>query len=225
MNLKHLRLNYFYKWLKPFSDRHRAQRMQKFSAFLAECQLTRPNILDLGGHPEIWQFVKEPADITILNLPGYVVRLDNTIHNITYMEGDACNVSQFKDLSFDLVFSNSVIEHVGDESKQAEFAREAQRLGKYHWVQTPSKYFPIEAHCGMPFWWFWPESLRQSFISRWREKTPLWTEMVEGTRVLTKARLQELFPTSTIITEYSLGFAKSYTAYSTLASNLSQNKP
>ena len=213
MNFKHLRLNFFYKLLKPFSDKYRANRMQRLTDFLAERELSHPRILDLGGQPGIWAFVERPLEITILNLPGIIVPAEQTIHTIEYVEGDACNVSQYEDGSFDLVFSNSVIEHVGDDINQERFAKEVYRLAKYHWIQTPSKYFPIEAHCGMPFWWFWPQVLRQSFIMRWKEKTPKWTEMVEGTRVLSKQRLKELFPNSQINTEWSLGFIKSYIAH------------
>ena len=213
MNLKHLRLNFFYKLLKPFSDKHRANRMRKFSDFLTQCNLSNPRILDLGGQPGIWAFVDRPLNITILNLPGITVPTEQTIHTIEYVEGDACNVSQYGEASFDIVFSNSVIEHVGDDLNQERFAKEVHRLARYYWIQTPSKYFPIEAHCGMPFWWFWPKWLRAAFILRWREKTPKWTEMVEGTRVLSKQRMKELFPRSEITTERAIGFVKSYIAH------------
>jgi hypothetical protein len=110
------------------------------------------NILDLGGQPMIWSSVKVRLNITILNLPGMAQQHYASHHNLTYVEGDACHVTRFADESFDLVFSNSVIEHVGDEGKQAQFANEVRRLGRSYWVQTPSKYFPVEAHTGMPFW-------------------------------------------------------------------------
>jgi len=58
-----------------------------------------------------------------------------------------------QDGEFDLVFSNSVIEHVGDFERMRQFVHEARRVAKSYWIQTPSKWFPIEPHCGMPFWW------------------------------------------------------------------------
>jgi len=173
------------------------------------------SVLDLGGQPMIWDSVQLQLRITILNLPGVAENEVVSHQSIDYVEGDACKVSEFMDRQFDTVFSNSVIEHVGPAEKQAEFAREVRRLGKSYWVQTPSKWFPIEAHCGMPLWWFYPPSLRRHYIERWRRKLPGWTEMVEGTRVLTKADLQRLFPESTIRTERVLGIPKSYTAYFT----------
>lgn len=171
------------------------------------------SVLDLGGQPMIWDSVPLPLDITILNLSG--AALSNTVshHKIRYVEGDACRVVGFEEGQFECVFSNSVIEHVGPADKQADFAREVRRLGKSYWVQTPSKWFPIEAHCGMPFWWFYPAKLRQYFIDRWRRNFPVWTEMVEETRVLTKTDLQQLFPEATIRVEIVFGIPKSYIAY------------
>jgi hypothetical protein len=77
-------------------------------------------------------------------------------------------------------------------------------------VQTPSRYFPIEAHCGMPGWWAYPEWLREHFKAGWREKLPEWTRMIDGTRVLSRKRLMELFPGATVRTERLMAFAKSY---------------
>ena len=171
-------------------------------------------VLDLGGSPDIWAHVSIPLEITILNLPGALRQAGTSHHSFHYVEGDACNVHQFPEHSFDVVFSNSVIEHVGPPVKQEEFAQEVLRLGRSHWIQTPSKWFPIEAHSGMPFYWFYPDRLRASLIKRWEKKLPAWTQMVETTRVLTRRRLQDLFPGSRILVEVSAGFPKSYTACS-----------
>jgi hypothetical protein len=198
----------------PFSERTRRARMKQFNDFLDHSGPGILRVLDLGGQPHIWQSVYRPLDITILNLPGIVDRLPDSHHRFTYLEGDACDVKQFADQSFDLVFSNSVIEHVGDEEHQKAFAREARRLGKRYWVQTPSKYFPVEAHNGMPGWWFYPQWLRERFIRGWKQKLPEWTEMVEGTRVLSKNWLEKLFPGARIRTERVLAFPKSYIVHS-----------
>ena len=171
------------------------------------------SILDLGGQPMIWNAVPQCLNLTILNLPGVAATNAASHHKICYVEGDACEVLGFGERSFDSVFSNSVIEHVGPADNQVAFAREVRRLGKSYWVQTPSKWFPIEAHCGMPFWWFYPARVRHYLIERWREKLPTWTHMVEETTVLTKADLRHLFPEATILVETVLFIPKSYIAY------------
>ncbi len=211
MELKYLRVKLFQHFKKPFGARARRNRMRSYVALMKVRDGTR--VLDLGGHPAIWDSVPIRLNLTILNLPGSVERSDDTRHDIQYVEGDACEVGSSVTTSFDSVFSNSVIEHVGPEKKRADFAREVRRLGKSYWVQTPSKWFPVEAHCGMPFWWFYPESLRRYFIRRWREKLPAWTQMVEETTVVTEAELRRLFPEASILVERSFGFPKSYVAY------------
>ena len=158
---------------------------------------------------------KHPLHITILNLPGETGQSQRKPdhHKTQFVEGDACAVSQFGDKEFDLVFSNSVIEHVGPEYRQDAFAAEVRRLGKAYWVQTPSKWFPIEAHCGMPLWWLYPQRLRLAFLRRWRRKLPGWTRMVSETRVLERRRLRHLFPGCRIHVERLLGWSKSYAAF------------
>jgi hypothetical protein len=179
-------------------------------------------VLDLGGSPSIWESMSVPLDITILNLPGGIMshELDSistrtSIHTFHLVEGDACNAHQFPDRSFDLVFSNSVIEHVGPREKQEALAREVVRLGKSYWVQTPSAWFPIEAHTGLPFYWFYPEQVRAWLLHRSQRKLPAWwTEYISTTRVLSRRRMAELFPDARIRVESLFGFPKSYIAYS-----------
>jgi hypothetical protein len=211
MELKYLRVAIFGFFLRPFSELTRRSRMRSYLALIGSRDGMK--VLDLGGQPAIWDSVPSRLDLTILNLPGIARTAYPSHHHITYVVGDACNVEGFDERSFDVVFSNSVIEHVGPPQKQAEFAREARRLGKSYWVQTPSEWFPIEAHCGMPFWWFYPESWKRYFIAGWRAKLPAWTEMVEGTTVLTKRDMRRLFPEADILVERVLGIPKSYTAF------------
>ncbi len=211
MKLSYLRVNLFYSLLRPFSERSRKKRMKGFTETMGVKDGT--SVLDLGGQPMIWDTAPVRLKLTILNRPGIAVSNYTSHHVIHYVDGDACSVDSFADQSFDVVFSNSVIEHVGVQQKQAEFAREVRRLGRSYWVQTPSKWFPIEAHCGMPFWWFYPARLRQLVIERWRKKLPAWTEMVEDTTVLSKGDLRHLFPEAAIRVETSFGLPKSYVAY------------
>jgi hypothetical protein len=74
------------------------------------------------------------------------------------------------DKAYDVVFSNSVLEHVGPENKQEEFAAEVRRLGISYWIQTPSPWFPLECHTGLLFWFFYPSGLQEMFYRRWRRK-------------------------------------------------------
>jgi len=120
---------------------------------------------------------------------------------------------EFHEGQFDLVFSNSVIEHVGNKTNRKAFANEIRRLSKSYWIQAPYKYFPIEAHCGMPFWWFYPKKVRLFFLERWRKKLPAWTNMVEGTDIVSAKEIKELFPEARIIMEW-LVFPKSIIASS-----------
>jgi len=217
MKWSYARFNAFRLLLAPFSSQTRRRRMAYFSRTMR--LRDRMSVLDLGGQPMIWDGVSCTLDITILNLPGIAMADYSSRHSIRYVEGDACAADAYGHRSFDLVFSNSVIEHVGDAGKRAAFAHEVRRLGRSYWVQTPSKWFPIEAHCGMPFWWFYPQWLRAHLIERWRGKLPAWTEMVEGTTVLTRGELERLFPEAAIWVERWFGMPKSYVAYSLMGAD------
>jgi hypothetical protein len=198
--------------LDKVSKRMRAMRMNNFLRLMKVREGT--SLLDLGGQPVFWDEVSFPMRLTLLNLEGITDR-QASHHCITYLEGDACNIDGAIDpATVDLVFSNSVIEHVGDETRRKMFASEIARLGKPYWVQTPSRWFPIEAHCGMPFWWFYPSAVRRFMLERWRCQLPAWTEMVETTTYVTKDELQRLFPNGDVITERMFGLPKSYIAYS-----------
>ena len=188
-------------------------RTKRFQDFLP---LVNPppqaKIIDLGGTPYMWQLVPHDFEVTLVNLPGTVQPIKH--EQIRFVEGDATDLRHcFSDQFFDIVFSNSVIEHVGDRSKQADFAREVYRLGKAYWVQTPSDRCPIEPHTGFPLYWQLPEFVRDHLKRSWKKKLPVWTEMVEGTRVISRKQMQSLFPDAQLYVERAFLFEKSYVVY------------
>ncbi|MFB2983473.1 class I SAM-dependent methyltransferase [Microseira sp. BLCC-F43] len=191
-----------------------AWRRQRMASFL---DLVKPPkqalILDLGGTPYMWQLFDHDFEIALVNLPGSF-NSTNPVKNITFVEGDATDLSRiFKDKYFDVVFSNSVIEHVGNEQKQAAFAAEVHRLAKAYWIQTPSDRCPIECHTGMPYYWKLPNWVRDRLMRSWEEKLPAWAEFIKQTRVLSRQRMHQLFPDAEMYVERQFLFEKSYSAY------------
>ncbi len=151
--------------------------------------------------------------MTLVNLEGSALA-DAEAERFKVIQANACDLgSLFEDRAFDVVFSNSVIEHVGDEDQQRAFAHEAMRLGRGFWVQTPSDRFPVEAHTGVPYYWRLPEAVRTSLKNRWRQRMPTWTEMIDGTRVISQEAMRGLFPRSEVYIERRFGFEKSYAFY------------
>lgn len=205
-----LRIAVFLK--APFS---RYSRKKRTKVFLEKMNIRGgERVIDLGGSAAFWAEVDQSLDITVVNLPGGLSKTNvPPQHKFTLVEGDACNLPQFADNQFDIAFSNSVIEHVGNDEKREQFAREARRLAPRYWVQTPSIHFPIEAHNHMPFWWYYPETLKIFFKKRWLKKLPAWTEMIEGTTVVSVNELKKIFPNSKIYKEYFIFFLKSNSAY------------
>ena len=68
---------------------------------------------------------------------------------IAYVQGDACALP-FADAAFDIVFSNAVVEHVGDRKRQRLFVSEALRVGRRVFLTTPNRWFPVELHTRLP---------------------------------------------------------------------------
>ena len=200
------------RMLAIVSPRARQARMTRFVTLMA----VRPHqrVLDLGGVATLWRFVDVPLDITIVNLDeADLRRRQEGPHRFTYKLGDATDLRDLADDSFDIVFSNSCIEHVGPAAKQEAFSGEVRRVAPSYYVQTPAPTFPIEAHTGLPFWWFWPRRLRHRLILRWRMGDPAYADFVEQTRALSLVQLRRLFPDAVIDKERILGLTKSHVAW------------
>ena len=119
-------------------------------------------VLDLGGTEESWDLAPaRPARLLIVNHPDAVADHKRN----TYL-GDACDPNLLAGEQFDLVYSNSVIEHVGGHYRRQQFADTVERLGEHHWIQTPYRYFPVEPHYLFPGLQFFPVSARAQ-VTRW----------------------------------------------------------
>ena len=203
---------------KSFAVKFRRKRFAFFKSLLA--QLERPvNLLDIGGTETYWKTMGLTEDdeihITLLNVfPSDV--------SLTFLKpwiGDARKI-EAEDQSFDVVFSNSVIEHVGNIGDQEQMAREVRRVGKRYFVQTPNIYFPLEPHFLFPFFQFLPLGVRiwllRNFKLGWIARTPDPTEarrIVESIRLLDRQELLAQFPNARIYEEKLLGLTKSFVAY------------
>lgn len=196
--------------------RLRRNRFEYFKRLLG--RVPRPlEILDVGGSEHFWtQFdfnVDPEISVTLLNLEAPETKLPSC----KGVKGDARMMAQFHNDAFDVVFSNSVIEHVGDFSAQRQMANEVARVGKRYWVQTPNRYFPLEPHFLVPGFQFLPLPLRirlvQNFNLGWCRRSPDYDEakaMVDGIRLLTQNELTALFPAAEIKRERIFGLIKSF---------------
>lgn len=198
-------------------------RRRRFDLFL---RLVKPlpsnRLLDVGGYPGFWTLHPHPIKrIDTLNVHEvpWETNTDASAHNIRTLVGDGCALSMSDD-SYEIGYSNSVIEHVGTWERQQQFASELRRVAKKLWVQTPAYECPIEPHYMAPFIHYLPRSfqkktLRWCTVWGWIEH-PSRAEIdsvVNTTRLLRKSEMHQLFPDCEIVTERMLWiFPKSYIA-------------
>jgi len=196
----------------------RRRRFVLFRALLD--RLPRPvRLLDVGGTQFFWEMMgfrgDQGLEITLLNLaPGWARP------GFRSVVGDARDMRQFADQEFDVVFSNSVIEHVGQPDAQRQMAGEIKRVGKRYFVQTPNRNFPLEPHFFFPGFQFLPLPTRiwllQHFDLGWYKKIPDYAAArheVETIRLLSRREVTRLFPEGTLHKERFAGLTVSFVIY------------
>jgi hypothetical protein len=202
--------------------RFRARRFARFMTLLdaVVAERGRARIVDLGGTAAYWTAVEplwagRPVEITLVNLAEQPVPDARFVS----VAGDCRDLSRWADLAFDIVHSNSVIEHVGRWADMRAFAREARRLAPRHFVQTPNFWFPLEPHFKTPFFHWLPEPVRIALVRRFalgafpRAGTIEDAQrFIEDSTLLDARRFAALFPGSAIERERVLGLTKSLIA-------------
>jgi len=198
--------------------RMRRQRFALFTQLLSRLP-GRIRVLDIGGTPVFWRvmgFADERVELTLLNQQ----KPNGENGSARIVVGDARHMCDFRDLEFDVAFSNSVIEHVGTFEDQRRMASEIRRVAKRYFVQTPNKYFPIEPHFLIPGFQFFPLRVRATLLARhdvgWYRKADSYAaalEEVSAVRLLSKRDIRRLFPEGHLYTERFFGLSKSFVVY------------
>lgn len=178
-------------------------------------------ILDVGGtltFGETCGFVgTQKCGITLLNLSKFEVPYKYKY--INSVQGNGMEMRNYKDKEFDLVVSDSVIEHVENYENQKKMAGEIRRVGKRYFVQTPNFFFPMEPHFLFPFFQFLPLSVKTLLLAyfspggRQPTKDPEKAESIaKSIRLLKKSEVKQLFPEGVILKEKLYGMTNSFIA-------------
>jgi SAM-dependent methyltransferase len=188
--------------------------------FIADFGITpQTRVLDIGGTLYNWTLTPVRPKLTLLNMPR---ASEGALEGVDRVAADGC-VLPFADSAFDVVFSNSVIEHLTTSERQQQFASEVIRVGKRCYVQTPNRWFPVETHLLTPFVHYLPKRWQAPLVRRgtvWGLVTGIKGDRrrfyiehyLADVRLLSRGEMQALFPQATIVRERFLGFAKSLIA-------------
>lgn len=210
------------------SSKMRAKRM-KFILPLIEAAFEKHGhveILDIGGRKAFWNPIMEElkswsCKITLINIP---VEATHGLHRenddmFTHVEGDACDMKQYRDGQFHIAVSNSVIEHVGGWDKIQAFASELRRVGESFYMQTPAFAFPIEPHFVFPFfhWLKGVQPLQIWLLTHFNlgnykkiADREVAVSAINAINILTEKQMKTLFPDCSIEKERFFGLCKSY---------------
>jgi hypothetical protein len=182
--------------------------------------LDQMTVVDLGGYPGTWiRGDVHPKHVHVVNIEDLS---DDVPDWITVDRGDACALPvHVAARRYDLVYSNSVIEHVGGHERRLRFAESVHTLGPAHWVQTPYRYFPVEPHWIAPGMQFLPPRVRASVAQWWPLAHVKSTDLRDGltgvlwTELIDRTQMRYYFPDSTLRAERFLGLTKSLIAVRT----------
>jgi SAM-dependent methyltransferase len=147
-------------------------RRRKWKAFLKEIKPDKnTTILDVGFSENeyspydnyIEKHYPYPLNITALGIyhPKKFKERYPLVHAVQY-DGDTF---PFDDNTFDVCWSNAVIEHVGNREKQVTLLREITRVSRCAFVTTPNKFFPVEIHTRTPLLHFLPKSIFDMYLN------------------------------------------------------------
>src|SRR5690242_6896864 len=110
---------------------HKLLRGKKLAVFFRLLGTSsRGTLLDVGGgtgvDSEFVPLYRAFQSVTVVNLASAPSELRSLL-NVTYEVADGCCLP-YESESFDWVFSNAVLEHVGSPERQRKFADEIRRV-------------------------------------------------------------------------------------------------
>jgi ubiquinone/menaquinone biosynthesis C-methylase UbiE len=201
--------------IEPLFQFFRGFRERRMELFCERFHVTpETRILDIGGREFNWTLLPFAPRVTILNLDVQGSRSGK----FEWIVGDARQLP-FPDQSFEIVYSNSVIEHLGTAEDQRRFVEEVRRVGCSYFVQTPNRDFFLEPHLVTPFIHWFPRKLQARLLRNFtlwgwitRPDHKARARYLDTTRMLNEAEFRGLFPEAEIWRERFLGLTKSFVA-------------
>ncbi len=156
------------------------------------------SLLDIGGSPGLageWDGLRVLFDrVVVVNLDPDCNTRTKAAPNVTAEIADGCALP-YPDRSFDWVFSNAVLEHVGDRTKQEQFAKEMQRVARVgYFLSTPNKHFFLDPHTYLPFYHLLPTRMQEIAIHFSVGHMRSW----EPLRLVSARELRQMFPVAQI---------------------------
>ncbi|MEZ5818172.1 MAG: class I SAM-dependent methyltransferase [Hyphomicrobiaceae bacterium] len=204
------------------SFRFRQRRFAVVRAMIDEIVAVKGScrIADIGGTDYYWRIAADllataPVEIDLFNLEAKA----SGHPKIRSLVGNATRLDHIADDAYDLVHSNSVVEHVGDWSDMVAMAAEVRRIAPAYYVQTPNFWFPYEPHFRAPLFHWLPEQVRARLLMRFnlgfggrRDTLDAAMRAVQSARMLDGGQVAALFPDAEISRERYLGLTKSWMA-------------
>jgi hypothetical protein len=208
----------------------REQRLKLFNAFMKGVT-GRTRLVDLGGTVRFWEnwgLAKQPLlDVTLVNNHDRDKHHANdtiALPNLRRISADVLTLSAADFAQYDVIFSNSLIEHLPGRELQQRLARAIVESGRPYFLQTPNKRSPLDPHFPrpyVPFFAAYPRALQARLLS--------WSALGSGSASpsyaaalarldnyypLTTREVRQLFPEARIVIERPLGVPLSIVAMS-----------
>jgi hypothetical protein len=188
-------------------------------------------LIDLGGTVKFWEdwgLARRPQlDVTLVNNHDRDKNHQDdpiTLPNLRRLRADVLTLTAEDFAQYDVIFSNSLIEHLPGRALQQQLARAIIDSGRPYFLQTPNKRSPIDPHFPrpyVPFFATYPRPLQARLLS--------WSSLGSGSVAPSyQAALQRLqnyypmtvndirrcFPRARVVVERPLGVPMSIIAMS-----------
>jgi ubiquinone/menaquinone biosynthesis C-methylase UbiE len=181
-----------YSWIEPLHRKYRREKCDLFLSFFHPAQAD--SLLDVGGGSgalldQFDQLYRCFDEVQVVNLRTQTFSKLSSLH-IRFVQADGCALP-YPDQTFDWVFSNAVIEHVGTRHRQSQFASEIRRVArKGYFIATPNRHFPIDPHTLLPFYQYLPPNWQRLACNL----SLAYTREYEPLHLLSVNALRRLFP-------------------------------
>lgn len=205
---------------------YRRKRVELFKSLIDSTTDATPiRILDVGGRIVFWKETSFWNDskyaITVVNVEEDkdidILSASDGPKNIAWRYGNALDLGEELERGHDVLFSNSVIEHVGGIQQIERMAGQFNRFPGRYFLQTPNYWFPMEPHFRVLFFAQLPRAVRALAIRNFNlgffKRANTWSEARRkacAIRLLTREELMALFPSGELVTERCVGLKKSF---------------